>query len=69
MSSAIRFTDAQIEMLLAAVQRIDDEQRRRTFLNRIEARLQFRAGPLRDDLQQEAIRGAMKGLYCKPAAA
>jgi hypothetical protein len=65
----IRFTDAQIRMLTVAVQRIDDEGKRRVFLNRIEARLQFRAGPLSDDLLKEAVRGALKGLSREPAAA
>jgi hypothetical protein len=56
MSLAIRFNDAQIGMLMAAAQLL-------------EARLQFRAGPLHDDLLKEAINGALKGLHCAPAAA
>jgi hypothetical protein len=66
---AVRFTDTQIAMLSAAVQRLDDEDKRRVFLSRIEARLQFRAGPLHDDVLKEAISGAMRGLRRESAAA
>jgi hypothetical protein len=58
----IAFTEEQLQTLMQAVQLLDDQQKRQTFCDRVEARLRFRSGMLGDDDLKDVVAGALKGL-------
>jgi hypothetical protein len=58
----ISLTEEQVAMLMRATRSLDDETKRRTFADRLTARLRFHAGGLQDDDLREVIGRAMKGL-------